>query len=32
MDIGGYYDPDPSKTAKAMRPCAIFNAIIDAIA
>jgi len=32
MDIGGYYDPDPVKTAKAMRPCATFNAIIDAIA
>jgi isocitrate dehydrogenase len=32
MDIGGYYDPDPAKTAKAMRPCATFNAIIDAIA
>ncbi|HAM32414.1 MAG: isocitrate dehydrogenase (NADP(+)) [Deltaproteobacteria bacterium GWB2_65_81] len=32
MDIGGYYDPDPVKTAKAMRPCAAFNAIIDAIA
>ncbi len=32
MDIGGYYDPDPVKTSKAMRPCATFNAIIDAIA
>jgi len=32
MDIGGYYDPDPSKASKAMRPCATFNAIIDAIA
>ena len=32
MDIGGYYDPDPVKTAKAMRPNATFNAIIDAIA
>jgi isocitrate dehydrogenase len=32
MDIGGYYDPDPVKTSKAMRPCAVFNAIIDAIA
>ncbi len=32
MDIGGYYDPDPVKTSKAMRPCATLNAIIDAIA
>lgn len=32
VDIGGYYDPDPEKTSKAMRPCAIFNAIVDAIA
>ena len=32
QDIGGYYDPDPAKTSKAMRPSATFNAIIDAIA
>ncbi len=32
MDIGGYYDPDPVKTSKAMRPSETFNAIIDAIA
>jgi len=31
MDIGGYYDPDPVKTSNAMRPCASFNAIVDAI-
>jgi isocitrate dehydrogenase len=31
MDIGGYYHPDPEKAAKAMRPCAALNAIIDAI-
>ena len=31
MDIGGYYDPDPVKTSNAMRPCATFNAIVDAI-
>ncbi|MBI5326910.1 MAG: NADP-dependent isocitrate dehydrogenase [Deltaproteobacteria bacterium] len=31
QDIGGYYHPDPKKTVKAMRPSAIFNAIIDAI-
>jgi len=32
MDIGGYYDPDPVKTSKAMRPSATFNAIVDSIA
>ncbi|HEX9205823.1 MAG TPA: NADP-dependent isocitrate dehydrogenase, partial [Candidatus Deferrimicrobiaceae bacterium] len=32
MDIGGYYDPDPVKTSKAMRPSPTFNAIIDSIA
>ncbi|MGE5664287.1 MAG: NADP-dependent isocitrate dehydrogenase, partial [Deltaproteobacteria bacterium] len=32
MDIGGYYDPDPVKTSKAMRPSPTLNAIIDAIA
>src|SRR5512134_151827 len=32
QDIGGYYDPDPVKTSKAMRPSPILNAIIDAIA
>ncbi|MCR4309940.1 MAG: NADP-dependent isocitrate dehydrogenase [Deltaproteobacteria bacterium] len=32
MDLGGYYDPDPAKASKAMRPSATFNAIIDAIA
>jgi len=31
VDIGGYYDPDPGKTSKAMRPCAALNAIIDGI-
>jgi isocitrate dehydrogenase len=31
QDIGGYYQPDPSKTEKAMRPSATLNAIIDAI-
>jgi isocitrate dehydrogenase len=29
MDIGGYYDPDPVKTAKAMRPSPTLNAIVD---
>jgi isocitrate dehydrogenase len=32
QDIGGYYDPDPGKTSKAMRPSPTLNAIIDAIA
>jgi isocitrate dehydrogenase len=31
QEIGGYYHPDPEKTAKAMRPSATFNAIIDAM-
>ena len=29
MDIGGYYHPDPEKTARIMRPSPTFNAIID---
>lgn len=32
QDIGGYYQPDPAMTEKAMRPSATLNAIIDAIA
>jgi isocitrate dehydrogenase len=31
QDMGGYYDPDRSKTEAAMRPSATFNAIIGAI-
>jgi isocitrate dehydrogenase len=31
MDIGGYYQPDPSLTEEAMRPSETFNAIIDGI-
>ena len=31
-DIGGYYRPDPEKTARVMRPSATFNAILDEIA
>jgi isocitrate dehydrogenase len=31
QDLGGYYQPDPVKTEKAMRPSATLNAIIDAI-
>jgi isocitrate dehydrogenase len=30
MDIGGYYRPDPKKTAAAMRPSPTLNAIVEA--
>ncbi len=30
-DIGGYYRPDPAKTAAAMRPSATFNAALAAL-
>jgi len=29
QDVGGYYHPDDAKAAKAMRPSATLNAIID---
>ena len=32
VDLGGYYQPDPAKTGKAMRPSPTLNAIIDGIA
>jgi isocitrate dehydrogenase len=32
VDMGGYYRPDPVRTAAAMRPSQTLNAIIDAIA
>jgi isocitrate dehydrogenase len=32
QDIGGYYQPDPAMTEKAMRPSPTLNAIVDAIA
>ncbi|CAH2030295.1 NADP-dependent isocitrate dehydrogenase [Trichlorobacter ammonificans] len=32
VDMGGYYRPDPAKTAAAMRPSPTLNAIIDGIA
>jgi isocitrate dehydrogenase len=32
QDIGGYFNPNPAKTEKAMRPSATLNAIVDAIA
>jgi isocitrate dehydrogenase len=31
VDIGGYYHPDPVRTAKAMRPSAAFNTVVDAL-
>ena len=31
VDIGGYYRPDHEKSARAMRPSATLNAIVDAI-
>jgi isocitrate dehydrogenase len=31
VDTGGYYAPDPAKTAAAMRPSPTLNAIIDAL-
>jgi isocitrate dehydrogenase len=31
VDVGGYYHPDPALAAKAMRPSATLNAIIDGI-
>lgn len=32
QDIGGYYQPNPELTSKAMRPSTTFNAILDKIA
>jgi monomeric isocitrate dehydrogenase len=29
--MGGYYHPDKTKLAAAMRPCPALNAIIDAL-
>jgi isocitrate dehydrogenase len=31
VDIGGYYEPDPAKTAAAMRPSATLNAALAAL-
>lgn len=31
VDTGGYYQPDPVKVAKAMRPSPTLNAIVDAL-
>jgi isocitrate dehydrogenase len=31
VDIGGYYQPDPARTTRAMRPSSTFNGIIDGL-
>jgi len=31
QDVGGYYDPDPERTAAAMRPSQTFNQILDLV-
>jgi isocitrate dehydrogenase len=31
VEIGGYYHPDPRKTAAAMRPSATLNRIIESL-
>ncbi|HYV41364.1 MAG TPA: NADP-dependent isocitrate dehydrogenase, partial [Thermoanaerobaculia bacterium] len=31
VDLGGYYQPDPAKVAKAMRPSPTLNAIIESM-
>ena len=31
VDLGGYYHPDPEKTARAMRPSVSWNAVIDGL-
>jgi isocitrate dehydrogenase len=31
VDIGGYFHPNPEKTAQAMRPSTTFNTIVDSI-
>ncbi|MCB0494570.1 MAG: NADP-dependent isocitrate dehydrogenase [Cyclobacteriaceae bacterium] len=31
MDIGGYYQPDDAKASAAMRPCMVFNEILESI-
>src|SRR6266498_2804425 len=31
VDLGGYYQPDPAKVAKAMRPSPTLNAIIESL-
>ncbi len=31
VDVGGYYHPDPARTAQAMRPSATFNTVVDSL-
>ena len=31
QDVGGYYDPNPELTEKAMRPSATLNRILDGV-
>jgi isocitrate dehydrogenase len=31
QDVGGYFDPDPALAAKAMRPSATLNGIVDSV-
>jgi isocitrate dehydrogenase len=31
VEIGGYYHPDPNKTAAAMRPSPTLNRIVDSL-
>jgi isocitrate dehydrogenase len=31
VDLGGYYQPDPAKVARAMRPSPTLNAIIESM-
>jgi len=32
VDVGGYYHPDPARTAQVMRPSATLNAVVDGMA
>jgi isocitrate dehydrogenase len=31
VDLGGYYQPDPAKVARAMRPSATLNAVVESL-
>jgi isocitrate dehydrogenase len=31
QDIGGYYYPDPAKTAAVMRPSTTFNTVLESV-
>jgi isocitrate dehydrogenase len=32
VDLGGYYQPDPARVARAMRPSPTFNSIVESVA